>query len=860
MKRALYFTIFTILLVLFLNTAWAMEGLITAFKLEPNDLELARGAQPHTYFDKVGRRFAILGYENGSFEAWAYPLKILRNFEFSFLIGSSTQPIQGADIVRFVSATPEATTLTYTFQSFTVKAIYVTSVEEPGAVILLDVDTTEPLTIVASFLPVLQPMWPAGIGGQYAYWDENLRAYIISEPTKKNHGYVGSPAAQGISYTPAHMLSESPSQFKIVIEKTEEVRGKFIPIILAGGKGKREDIRKVYEQLALNPEAQYRKALEHYRKLRAGTLKIETPEKRINLAFEWAKVAYDNLIVENSDLGKGIVAGLGPSGTGGRPGFGWFFGTDAYLNSLSLNSYGAYEATKGALTFTQKWQRQDGKMAHELSQAAGYLNWFGDYPYGYIHGDTTPFYIAAMYDYFRMSGDLEYVKQSWPSLQRAFDWCLTTDSDIDGLMDNKKAGLGALEFGSLTGIQTDIYLAAIWVRAAYAMQYLAQAAGDKVYGKKAADNFQKALHAYDSKFWDEETRHFSYAFNLEGNRVKELTPWCTLGMIWGIGDPGHTVLTLERMNSAELTTDWGVRILSDKSNLFEPLNYNYGAVWPFLTGYVATAQFKNSFVLQGYHSLMSVVLHTFDNALGNVTELFSGHQNIWPQEAVPHQGFSTGGVVLPLVRGLLGLEGEAAEKKIFFEPRFPANWPEVWVKDYRIGGLSFSFHYQRSEDKVKMEADCPKSNNYKMIFSPALGLGTDIRSVNVNGRPAPFKTEIIQFSQVMQPVVELNLSGSDTVEIDFDAAPEILPPDPESHTGDFNKGLKIINQELHENQLKVIVEGLSRQSYRLGIANAQLLNSVAGAELEGNYLKIQMPEGKEDEFVRHEVILKMKHL
>jgi hypothetical protein len=225
MKKPFSLIILTILWSLFLKTAWAKDGLIPAFKLEPNDLELARPAQPHTYFDKVGRKFAILGYETGSFEAWAFPLKILRNFELSFLIGSSTQPIQGADIVRCVSVTPEAITLTHTFQSFSVKAIYVTSVEGAGAVILLDVDTMEPLTIVASFIPVLQPMWPAGIGGQYAYRDERLRAYIISEPTRKNHGYVGSPAAQGISYTPAHMLSDSPNQFRIVIEKKEEVRG-----------------------------------------------------------------------------------------------------------------------------------------------------------------------------------------------------------------------------------------------------------------------------------------------------------------------------------------------------------------------------------------------------------------------------------------------------------------------------------------------------------------------------------------------------------------------------------------------------------------------------------------------------------
>ena len=147
----------------------AQEGLIPAFKIERDHITLERLAQTNTYFDKVGRRFAILGLESGAFEAWAYPLKLVRNFEFSFLLKNSTRPIPAKDIIRFVEVTPAATTLTYTYQSFTVKATYVTAIEDPGAVILLDIDSTEPLTIVAGFLPVLQPMWPAGIGGQYAY-------------------------------------------------------------------------------------------------------------------------------------------------------------------------------------------------------------------------------------------------------------------------------------------------------------------------------------------------------------------------------------------------------------------------------------------------------------------------------------------------------------------------------------------------------------------------------------------------------------------------------------------------------------------------------------------------------------------
>jgi len=350
--------------LLSITSLMAQEGLIQEFPLIHNNITLNRLAKPGTPFDKVGRRFAILGDESGSFEAWAYPLKLFRNFSFSFFVKESTRPIHASDIVRSISVSPEATILTYTYQSFTVKAIYVSSVDQPGASIFLKVDSSVPLTIVCGFLPVLQPMWPAGIGGQYAYWNNNLKAYILSEPTGKNHAIVGSPAASGISYTPAHMLSDTPSEFKIEIPDPKKTHNKYIPIYIAGGKGERASIQKTYEYFINNPEDLYLKTQEHYCKLRENTLRIKTPDKRLNLAFEWAKVAFDNLIVENPDLGKGLVAGLGASGTNGRPGFGWFFGGDAYINSFSINSYGDFNNVRDALAFTQKWQRSDGKMAH----------------------------------------------------------------------------------------------------------------------------------------------------------------------------------------------------------------------------------------------------------------------------------------------------------------------------------------------------------------------------------------------------------------------------------------------------------------------------------------------------------------
>ena len=843
------------------SAAVGSDGLIPRFAFEPNPIALHRLAQPGTYFDKVGRKFAVLGYESGSFEAWAYPLKLLRNFEFSFLIGSSTQPIAGRDIVRTIDATPEATTLTYVYQSFTAKATFVAAVDAPGAVVLLDIDSSEPLTVVCSFLPVLQPMWPAGLGGQYASWDDGLKAYLLGEPTRKNHGYVGSPAARGISTTPAHMLSDVPNQFKIALDDPAAVRGRLVPIILAGGKGKREDVRKVYAALAADPAAVYREAVEHYRRLRAGTLRVRTPNPELDLAFEWAKVAFDNLIVDNPDLGKGLVAGLGTSGTGGRPGFGWFFGGDAFMNSLSLNAYGAFDDVRDALRFTRKWQREDGKMAHELSQAAGYLDWFKDYPYAYIHGDTTPFYIAACDDYYRVSADLAFVKESWASIRKAYAWCLTTDADGDALMDNGKAGLGALEFGALTGIKTDIYLAAAWIRGAAGMERLAKAMGDTASAKAAGEARARAEKALEAKFWDADAGRYTYAFNADGGQVKELTPWCAVPLAWRQGDPARGGRTLEAINGADLTTDWGVRMLSNKSRFFEPLNYNYGAVWPFLTGWVATALFKSDFVVPGYNLLEAAVRHTFDNALGNVTELFSGSQNVWPQEGVSHQGFSSSGVTFPLVRGLLGLEGDAPEREVRFEPAFPGDWKEVAVDGWRIGNETFSLRFRRTAGAVRLEAETSapvRGVPWTLVFAPAFGPGTRVTGALVNGRKAVIGTGRASPAGAVRPSVAAPLSGRTVVEIAFEAVPEILPPANATSTGAPSRGLRVIRQEHAGGRLTVILEGLAGETYRLPVAEAGRIREASGAEIKGASLVLRIPGGTDAGYVRHTVVLDFK--
>lgn len=815
-----------------------LPGSIPAFDIPTTDLDLRRIAQPDTYTDVTGRRFALLGNESGWFEAWVWPMQLFRDLRLSFFVSESTVPIRARDIVHDVVVRPASTTITYVYQSFTVRAHVVAAIDEPGGAIFLEIDADHPLRVVAGFIPTMKPMWPAGIGGQYARWDDDARAYLISESSRRHHAFVGSPAGAGMSYTPAHMLGEEPNEFRIDVPDPESVRGRFVPIVIAAGRGERADVRATYDALTADLPGIARRAFHHFDDLTASTMSIRTPEPDLDRAFEWAKISYDGLLADNPDFTQtGLMAGLDRAGAGGRPGFGWFFGGDTYINALSLNAIGMFDASRTGLELIAGFQREDGKMAHEVTQAKEYVDWFGDFPFAYIHADTSPWYIVAVHDHVAATGDMNFLDEQWPAVIDTYEWSLSTDVDGDGLMDNEAAGLGALEFGALTGIRTDIYLGAIWTRSLLALSELARLRSDTALAEEAARRHEVARDAFES-FWDESTGQYAYAFDADGETVHEVTPWASVGMLFGFGTPERVESTMRRITRSDLTTDWGVRMLSAESEGFEPLNYNYGAVWPFLTSWTTTAQFLTGRPVQGYSSLMSSVQHVYNRSLGDVTEVMSGIRHTWPQESVPHQGFCTASTVLPVVRGLFGLWYDAPSDRITFGPAVPADWATYAVDGFRYGSegkLDVDVERGSDSEVYRLSASSPT----RLTFRPLLPHGTTVQSVTVNGRTVDASARSLPEGVRLE--IDVPLSGDAEITIRRSREPAVIPPVWESPVGSPSTGIRILSISRDGNTLELEVEGLAGRTYELGLTAADRIASVEGARLSAGRLTIVMP-------------------
>ena len=272
---------------------------------------------------------------------------------------------------------------------------------------------------------------------------------------------------------------------------------------------------------------------------------------------------------------------------------------------------------------------------------------------------------------------------------------------------------------------------------------------------------------------------------------------------------------------------------------------------------MTTALYKHHLPLQGYSLLLSTARHTFEHALGTITEVFSGTNNVWPQEAVSHQGFSSAGVVLPFVRGLLGLEGDTLDKKVTFSPHFPADWKQVSIDNYSVGQAKFSFDYSRDMDKIKVNVRAENAEGYKIHFAPALGIGSKIQSLTMDGKPLSFQTQ--EKSQVVIVKSEIPvLENAMTLELQYALIVEVLPAVPQTEVGDRNKGLKIISLKKEASHLVLQVEGLANKTYELGVMNPEGIANVDGAQLLGNKLVLSLPDGEFGQFIPLRVILHLK--
>jgi glycogen debranching enzyme len=797
----------------------------------PGPYALHGPARPGGYLGVEGRKAAAFGTEDGAFEVWAWPLRILHGFELAFQTPMYADPIRGRDVARSVEVTPGGATITYVHPAFTVRQRIFAPVNEPAVAMVLEVEAIRPMEIIASFHSDLQLAWPGGVGGQYIYWNDDLNAFLISEPRRQFTAFVGSPFATRATTNPAHALPDAPSEMRIAVgdqtpvpmPRPGEPAGRLvnvvsrgIPIVIVGQAAPRDTAVATYRRVLAALPRLYAERLAHEDSLFGSTLGVDEP--RADGVVRWAEANLDEAMVCNPDLGCGPVAGYAAAGPGNyRPGFGWFFGGDAAINSFALTSVGAFDLARQYLGFFARYQRADGKITHEISQAAGRVRWFDDYPYAYYHGDTTPFWLLAIGELYGASADTAFVRALWPNIQKAYLWCLTTDADGDGLMDNSRAGAGAIEVGDLgVGVKSDIYLASVWVEGLRRMAELATAMGDTALAADAARRFPLARRTLEERFWLPRAGRFAFAI-LEGDSLNDnLTVWPATAMSWGLFDDERGQRMSAALARATIATDWGGRALASESPLYDPLHYNNGTVWPFVTGFLALAQYRYDNPYAGREQLDAIWRTGALWGLGRNPEVFSGAAYEPLETAVPQQFFATSMTLTPFVRGALGLEADAPHGALTLAPRLFDRPGDTGVRRVRVGGVVLDVAYVVRDTLFRATVRRVEGRGALTLrFDPALAPGARVRDVSAGGRAVPFRAS--SNGRAEHVAFEVPLGEGVEVTVRHSAGWRLEVPAGEPARGERSHRLKILDARLQEGVFVVSVEGVAGLRYDLGL-------------------------------------------
>jgi len=652
----------------------------------------------------------LFGRQDGRFEAWQWPVKILSNFRIRAELYDYHVPIDVNALAAQIKVTPAETTITYSHAAFTIRQHMFASrgLEQPqaGAAIFFDVESARPLEITFSFTPEMLRMWPApNFGRPNGEWIEQKGGtgfYLLHTDDPQFSGIVAIPRT-----TPGIMVpyQEHPQTYALELKLSFDPKrdqGTTFPLViaLAGGSSpaaQSENILNAIPQL-------YSRTQEYYAHFFENRVIAETPNQQVNDALKWAAVSVDQMQVQYKGE-IGLVAGYYESADSARPGYAWFFGRDTLWTTYAINSYGDFALTRRALDFLVRRQRSDGKIMHEFSQSADALDWKST-PYFYASADATPLLVMAMWDYVKASGDLSYLKTNWEAVKKAYEFTRAHEAN-DGIYSNSE-GTGWVESWPQGMPAEEIYLAALDQQSATAMYHLAALVKDDELSRSAHDKAAEIGRTIEKEYYEPSENFYAFSRNANGSLDHTATIYPAVAWWDGSYTLAKAASMLTRWASSEFSADWGTRDISERTSFYDPISYHQGSIWPLFTGWASLAQYRAGRPLAGYANLMQNLELTWAQDLGSVTELLSGEFYQPLGRSSSHQMWSSAMVISPLLRGLFGLDWDAANHTLRLSPHLPADWDHAALHHVKLGDLSIDLDYTRQGSRLIVRASTGK--------------------------------------------------------------------------------------------------------------------------------------------------------
>lgn len=793
----------------------------------PRQSELAfdtEGVSPSRFIAVHGRRALIDGYATHGLEVWGYPFEILSDYRIAFREQGATTPLDGQDILSRIVYEPESVTRIYLGPDFIVRERISVPLDQPAAILTYQVESRRTVAIEVHATPVLDLMWPAGLGGQSTVWNSGLSAFVLTEPLDGYSAVVGS--AEIVDHDEMdNRTARNASSGALAFTLLPDLAGT-ATVYIALNPGHAADQGALLRKLISERPTMEAEASAHLQQLEQSGLKITTPDPQINQAIAWAQVALDQAWVCNPELGCGFVAGYGPSRGARRPQYDWFFAGDGLVATDASIASGDFTHARQELEFILRYQdAKTGMIWHELSQSAGLIDWIGKFPYMFVHVDISFQFVSTFERYVAASGDVGFVRDHWEQIESAYAYCRSVIDPASGLPHIPADKEGGDEQDRTVD---DLGLSVSWVQAAAGFAHLARLAGHAALADRAAIESQHAAAAIAGTYWNAEQKFWVSGHTAAGSDAPERRSSPAEALTMELFNPAQKAAVLDQLASSAFETDWGTRSVGAGSTGYDPASYAKGSVWAVGTGSLAQAFWSEHRPATAAGLWRTLVPWSLLDSPGHMDEVMAGDVYRPQGESVPEQTWSSAGFLQATIEGLLGLTVDGLDPRVTFAPHLPAEWGSVSLENIRLPNTSAALVMQRTEQGLLLSID-NAGPDLTFVFVPELPLGARLDGSSLAGRP--IAATLQSHPQETDARVSFTAPhGKSRLQLDFDGGVSVMVDPPMPKLGDASSGIRIVEVRLKEKELTIEADVRADRQAQIRLQTAWGIARVVGAD------------------------------
>jgi glycogen debranching enzyme len=533
-----------------------------------------------------------------------------------------------------------------------------------------------------------------------------------------------------------------------------------LTFVLAGSAKERKAALDTYSYLAANQASLLEEKKAHYASL-IDRARVRIPDQHWQEVYNWVRVNAEWLVREVPGIGRGLGAGLME--------YPWWFGTETY-SLQALMASGNFDLAKQTLRLLNEQSIKangNGRIVHEVTTNGAVSN-----P---GNSQETAQWILTVGRLIDWTGDLELAKEMYPAMKQGIHWLLT---DMDQNHDLFPEGYGIME---VYGLNAELIDVAVYTQ--QALKATAHIAGvlnqpDTAARYQAlASQLEKRIN---QRFWIE--REGSYA-DFYGSRAQAIS--AAEGAIKQIGLGGASLTRrdqemigyYERLKqrisaSPDSSRGWSTNKnwvittpmevgIAPRVRAIRALDQirkaNVGEYGPFLSAVERQAMMTIS---TGVQAVSEGNYGRTEQALWYVDKIVQTFNRVTPgsiSEMMPDYGcftiaWTSYGIVVPLVQHVFGIQPDALNQTVVFEPHVPDGWEEMSIEDLPVGTTKVSFSRGKTAKGIEYRFEA-KDDGWQFVFK---GKPLPRAKYFLNGKPVAFTSAGIRMSGKKNELVEVS--------------------------------------------------------------------------------------------------------